>query len=380
MSGDSPEKPSVDKLPEPEPAEVPFPAEYTGELTRGADGRLLLSGRRMTPDECAAALQEADKLVRDTYAKCSQRIAEFERVGPFLVQKARERLDVIADPKYGHEVSHIAEMRQVKAEIGRWLPHATEFAPLLDRVSLSMGSALGDLLAQAAGQIRELRPDTVMTDTVSALAALSAIRLAIERNDMEAMGEETTKAQSELEKINKKLASVQDRIDVMAESGFLAGVQVAATFEAITGYIENRNAYLATYLEATDYARESDEVKGIVRRGGVRQAVYGAITVAIGQYGPLVLPKVLASTPVFGAGFAIVDVARTVNEKRKLVEERRRHFEELADARQGRGSVSEMTWLGHTLEDDRDALAQLVSATLEMCAGLQAMTRYPQAM
>lgn len=375
MSGQSPEKRSEGKLVE--PAEVPFPPEYTENLTRGADGRLQLSGRRMTPDERAAALQEADKLVRGTYAECLQRIAEFEEVGPFLVRKAQERLDVISLPKYGHEADHIAEAMQVRVDIERWLPHATEFASFLARVSTSMDSALGDLMVKATEKIKDLPLQSVVTDTLDALAAFNAIRLAVESGDMDALDKEAVIAHGKFEKVEENLAGVEDLLGVMAESGFLAGVHVAATFHTITGYIENRNDCLMTYLEATDYSGESDNVKRVVRRAGTFQTVYGAITIAIGQYGPLLLPKVLAGAPLIGAGFAIIDVARTINEKRKLVEERKRHLRELVDAHQGRGAVSEMTWLGHALEDDRGALEQLVSATLEMCSGLLAMAQYP---
>ncbi|WP_194924572.1 hypothetical protein [Catenulispora pinisilvae] len=358
--------------------EVPFPAEYAIGPAGKADGS------RMTYEENAAALREADYLVRRGYRACTRKIAAFDRVGPFLVGKAQERLQLIALPKYGQEPVHVAQAQRVEVEIERWLPHATTFVPLLAAVSATMKAALTELMVRTIRQIQELPVlRTGVPDAASVLATYDRLREALESGDANALDaiptEEISGALDKLNKNKEDLARAEDFLDTMAQCGFLAGVQVAATFQAIAGYMDSRNAYLVTYLEATDYFKAVDDAGGIVLRAGATQFLYGAITTAIGQYGPLILPKVLARTPVIGGGFAIVDVARTVNEKRKLVEERRNHLMELAEARQGRGPVSELAWLDGRLKDDRDTLDELVQATIEMCDGLVTLAQAPQA-
>jgi len=337
----------------------------------------------MTFEENAAALQKADYLVGRGYRACARKIAAFDRVGPFLVSKAQERLQLISLPEYDQEPVHVAQAQQVEAEIGRW-SHVTTLTPLLATVSVTMSVALGELMVRTMEQIRALPVQrTAVPDTVSILATFIRLREALESEDANALDAiltgEVPAAREKLNRNEKDLARAEDFLDTMAQCGFLAGVQVAATFQAIAGYIDSRNAYLMTYLEATDYFKESDGVKHIVLRGGAAQFLYGAITTAIGQYGPQILPKVLAATPVIGGGFAIIDVARTLNEKRKVVEERRNHLVELAKARQGRGAVSEMAWLDGRLKDDRDTLGELVRATIDMCDGFKTLAKSPQA-
>ncbi|MBS2537800.1 hypothetical protein KGQ20_34110 [Catenulispora sp. NF23] len=357
--------------------EVPFPAEYAIGPAGKADGR------RMTHEENAAALQRADYLVRRGYRTCTRKIAAFDRVGPFLVGKAQERLRLISLPEYGQEPVHVVQAQQIEAEIEHWLSPATTFVPLLAAVSVTMNVALTKLMVRTIKQMRALPIQrTALPDTVSIVAAYDRLREAFESGDANlldaVLAQEVPAALDKLTKNNEDLARAQDHLDTMAQCGLLAGFHVAATFQAIAGYLDSRNAYLVTYLEATDYFKAVDDAGGIVLRAGATQFLYGAITTAIGQYGPLILPKVLARTPVIGGGFAIVDVARTVNEKRKLVEERRSHLMELAEARQGRGAVSEMAWLDGRLKDDRDTLDELVRATIEMCDGLKTLAEAPQ--
>lgn len=186
-------------------------------------------------------------------------------------------------------------------------------------------------------------------------------------------------ASGKLSKIEMDLAKARDFLNMMAECGFLAGAQVAATFQTIAEYIETRNSYLMTYLEATDYFRESDDVEDHTARDTAIQAVSGAITTAVGQYAPLILPKIFAQVPLIGGTFAILDVARTMNEKRKLVKERKNHLLELAKALQGRNATDEMGWLGARLKEDRTALDELVMSTVEMCRGLMTLAQSSQA-
>jgi hypothetical protein len=134
-----------------------------------------------------------------------------------------------------------------------------------------------------------------------------------------------------------------------------------------------------TYLEATDYSGESDDAKQHIAREGVIQLLYDAVTTAAGQYAPLLLPKLFTQVPLLGGGFAILDVAKTINDKRKLVEERRIHLVELAEARRGRGEADEVRWLGGRLKDDQDNLAKLVKSTVDMGQGLMTLARFPQA-
>jgi hypothetical protein len=68
----------TDSTPSPE---LPFPAEYTGGSAREADGQQEANDRRMTYEECVAALQEAEGLVDRAYSACSQTIAAFEEDG-----------------------------------------------------------------------------------------------------------------------------------------------------------------------------------------------------------------------------------------------------------------------------------------------------------
>ena len=79
----------------------------------------------------------------------------------------------------------------------------------------------------------------------------------------------------------------------------------------------------------------------VSERRGQRPQGLGAITTAVGQYAPLILPTVFTQLPLIGGGFAILDVARTMNEQRKLVEERKSHLVALAEAHRERGQTDE---------------------------------------
>ncbi len=363
----------TDSTPSPE---LPFPAEYTGGSAREADGQQETTDRRMTYEECVAALQEAQGLLDRAYSTCSQTIAAFEKDGPVLVTKAQARLEFYSLPKFDHAKSLIDLAQQVKAELERWVPYTGQFTPLLFQVSVAMDFALTELMLVTIKQIKALRTNrTAVTDIEDIFAVLSQVRNALESGDLNAIKEATAPealnpADKKISNIQEDLAKATDYLNTMAQCGFLAGVQVAATYQAIAGYIQTRNTYLMTYLEATDYFRESDAAKHIDLQAGAIQAVYGAITTAVGQYAPLILPKVFAQVPLIGGGFAILDVARTMNEKRKLVEERKNHLLELANAHQGRGATDEIISLDDHLDDDQAALIELVTATADMCLGL----------
>ncbi len=289
--------------------------------------------------------------------------------------KAQKRLEDYCLPEKNHEKRLVAQAQQVQTEIERWLPQTGQFAPLLALVSVSMDSALTVLMAVAITQIKALPiQSTLVADTVAFTDLFERYRKAF--GDANAVAElptseETSTVLEKVSEIRKDFAKAGAFLNTMAECGILAGVQVAATFQAIAGYIEIRNEYLKTYLVVTDYSKESDDDS--VLRDGVIQGLYGAITTAVGQYAPLILPKVFTQVPLIGGGFAILDVARTMNEKRKLVEERKSHLVALAKAHQERGQTDENYWLEDRLDDDEVALYELVHATAEMCTGLMTL-------
>ena len=70
---------------------------------------------------------------------------------------------------------------------------------------------------------------------------------------------------------------------------------------------------------------------------------------------------------------------RSVNERRKLVEERKNHLLELARAHQGRGAADEVDDLRDNLRDDQDTLDKLVTSTAEMCRRIISAVRSAQA-
>ena len=395
MTDHSPESriegPSAVPASSPSLAEVPFPAEYT-RPTPKAGGQHGDADRRMTYDESVAALQDSEGLIDSAYSVCSETIAAFEKDGPGLVGKAQERLRTYCLPESDHDEDFVAKAQQVEIDIERWLPYKGQFAPLLALVSGTTDTAVTVLMADAINKIKAL--PFYRTGPADS-AAVMAMMLQISK-DFNSLGDDTDEdakaaaisrmfatseaAGEKIRGIDEDLAKTSDFLNTMAECGFLVGVQVAATFQTIAGYIEARRTYLITYLEATDYFRESDNAKEhIVRRAVAIQALYDGITTAVGQYAPLILPKVFAQVPLIGGGFAILDVARTVNEKRKLVEERKRHILELAEAHQGRGSSDEMSRLARLLRNDRADLKALVTSTVEMCQGLITLARSAQA-
>jgi hypothetical protein len=363
--------------------EVPFPAEYTGGPAREAGGQQEATDGRMTYKQCEAALQKAEGLVDKAYSACLQSIAAFEKYGPFLVDKAQERLRDYCFSENRHEEDLVKQAQQVEAEIERWLPHTGEFAPLLASVSATMNSTVTELMDGTIKQIQALPSHTTATtDIADIVAVVDQIRKALKSmDDGDAnagaklpTARELDDAAGKIDNIKMDQAKAEDFLSTMAQCGFLAGAQVAATFQAIAGYIETRNAYLMTYIKATDYFRESGDTKEhVALRDGAIQAAYGAITTAVGQYAPLILPSVFAQVPLIGGGFAILDVARTMNEKRKLVKERENHLLKLAKAHVERGFTDENFWLKARLRDDRAALDELVRATIEMCRGLRTL-------
>jgi len=223
---------------------------------------------------------------------------------------------------------------------------------------------------------------TVVSDTMEIIAMLKRLKEDLDKgNDGTAISDEELRiARSKIDKIQMDQVKSVDFLKTMAECGFVAETQIAASLQTIAGYIEARSAYLMTYLEATDYSGKSDDAKQhfVLREGGI-QLVYDAITTAVGQYAPLVLPKLFTQVPLIGGGFAILDVARTINEQRKLVEERRSHLLELAEARRGRGDTDEMRWLRRILKDDRAVLDALVMSTVDMSKGVMTLARFSQA-
>jgi hypothetical protein len=342
----------------------------------------------MTHAECVAALKQAEGLVDSANSACTRTIAAFEQDSPDLVAKAQKRLENFCLPEKRHEKRLIAQAHQVQAEIERWLPQTGEFAPLLATVSAAMNYALAMFMDVAIKQIQALPSrETVVADTASIADVVDRIRKAFKKmadGDPNAVAElptseELSAALEKVSNIEKDLAKADDFLNTMAGCGILAGMQVAGALQAIAGYIETRNEYLRTYLVATDYSKESDDAKGHVARAGVIQGIYGAITTAVGQYAPLILPTVFTQLPLIGAGFAILDVARTMNEKRDLVEERKSHLEALAEAHRERGQVDENYWLEDRLDDDEAALGELLNATVEMCVGLLTLAGSAQA-
>ena len=368
--------------------EVPFPAEYTGGPARGVDGQQEATGRRMTHAECVVALKRAEGLVDSAYSACTQAITAFKQDSPDLVAKAQTRLENFCLPEKHHEKRLIAQAHQVQAEIERWLPQTGEFAPLLATVSAAMNYALAMFMDVAIKQIQALPSrETLVVDTAGVADVVNRIRKTLNKmadGDPNALAElpkpeELSAAREKVSDIEKDLAKADDFLNTMAGCGILAGMQVAAALQAIAGYIETRNEYLRTYLVATDYSKESDDAKGHVARAGFIQGVYGAIATAVGQYVPRILPTVFTQLPLIGLGFAILDVARTMNEKRDLVEERKSHLEALAEAHRKRGQVDENYWLEDRLDDDEAALYELVNATVEMCVGLLTLAGSAQA-
>jgi hypothetical protein len=362
--------------------EVPFPAEYTGAPAREADGQHGTADRRMTYEQCVAALQEAEGLIDSAKSACSETIAAFEKDGPVLVANAQKRLQTYCLPDRGHEKRLIDQAQQVEVEIQRLLPYPGQFAPLLALISGTTDSAITALMDTTIKRIQALPSyRTAVSDTMDVLAMLKQFSDALKRGDdgSEISDEELMDAKSKMDKIQMDNDTAVDFLKTMAECGFLAGTQIAASLQTIAGYIDARSAYLMTYLEATDYSGESDDAKQQIAREGAIQLVYDAITTAVGQYAPLMLPKLFAQIPLIGGGFAILDVARTINEKRKLVEERKSHLLELAKAHQERGDTDEIFWLDDRLDDDRKALDDLVKSTVEMCDGLMTLARFPQA-
>ncbi len=240
-------------------------------------------------------------------------------------------------------------------------------------------------MAATSKQIQALPSHrTAPTDIEGAYALIIQVREALERGDANGLPtiEETSTAKRKLDEIGMDLTKAQDLLNTMAGYVFLAGTQVAATFQTIAGYIESRSAYLTTYLQATAYVSQSgDPNEHIVLRDSTIQGVFDMITTAVGQYAPLMLPKIFTQAPLIGGFFAIVDVARTMNDKRKSVEERKTHYLELAEAHRERGDTDEMDWLGCCLNDDRDALDDLVRSTIKMCDGLMTLAagQSPQA-
>lgn len=362
--------------------EVPFPAEDTGGLAREADGQQATADRQMTYEECLAALQKAEGLIDSAYSTCSETIAAFEKDGPGLVANAEEQLRTYCLPKYGHEESFVEEARQVKAEIERWLPYKGQFAPLLDLISGTTDSTVRALMDATKEQIKALpsfRPGG--SDMTDVFAMFVRLKGELDKgNDGSAISDaELESAGTKIDKIQMDNAKALDFLITMAECGAFAGTQIAGALQTIAGYIEARRVYLMTYLEATDYSGESDDAKQHIAREGAIQLLYDAVTTAAGQYAPLLLPKLFTQVPLLGGGFAILDVAKTINDQRKLVEERRIHLLELAEARRGRGEADEVRWLGGRLKDDQDNLAKLVKSTVDMGQGLMTLARFPQA-
>ncbi|WP_194903881.1 hypothetical protein [Catenulispora rubra] len=376
-------------MPDRSPDEL-FPAEYIKGSARQADGQSKAAGRQMTDEECRVALRDTEGLLHRSYSEYSQVIVAYREGGPILVAETQKRLQDYRLPKRDHERELLEKAEQVEAEVDRWLPHTVQFTPLLAVVSVGMDSALTELMAVALRKIRELPSLGSALETVESTfellgRTLKALESAATEGDAKALEAlptdiELSEASAKFKEIDDDLGHAKDALNVMAAYAVVAGVQVAATFQAIARYIESRNAYLITFLEATDRSGEPEgATSSVVVRGGVIQGAYDAIATAVGQYAPIILPKIFTQFPLIGGGFAIFDVARTMNEKRKLVEERRRHFEELAEAHRARGDTDEVYWLKDRLKDDRGAVDELVKSTLDMCSGLTGLALAAQA-
>jgi hypothetical protein len=371
--------------------EVPFPAEYTTGLAREADGQQDADDREMTYEQCVAALQEAERLVDGARSACLQTIAAFEEDGPILVAKARERLQVHCLPEYHHSRDSVAKARQLEADLEWWLPYEGQFDPLLALVSGTTDYAVTVLMNDAINKIKALpfyRTGPADTAGVAALMAQMSENFNSLGDDLDedakaaAISRIFAAAETAGEKIrglDEDLAKTSDFLNAMAGGGFLAGAQVAATLQAVAEYIEARSLYLMTYIEATDYFGKSDDDKErLALRANASKLAYEAITTAIGQYAPVILPKVFAQVPLIGGGFAAFDFVRSVNERRKLVEERKNHLLELARAHQGRGAADEVDDLRDDLRDDQEALDKLVTSTAEMCRRIITAVRSAQ--